>query len=236
MAGSGGTLLVLGSKPEPALPPPSTYEAVACANASGFSARAHGLPPPRFTVVSAVLGSGKGSDEHSLAALRGLEAGTLYLLPRPLPEALPRRLLFRLRHWRMQPPWVRLRLARAGLRWDRVIVRPAWAYHALVAQLAGDTPEVRAAMAAKRPSTGVVALAIGLTEAGFARAVLAGFDFTLTHAYGRNPLIDQRGSDASAHAGTDVAILRAIQARHGCLSTSEPVVHAHAGLPLLAPR
>ena len=40
------TILVLGSKPEPALPPPGSYAALACANASGFSARAHGLPPP----------------------------------------------------------------------------------------------------------------------------------------------------------------------------------------------
>src|SRR3954466_728917 len=67
-----GTILVLGSKPRPALPPPSCYAALACANASGFSALGHGLPEPRLTVVSAVLGSGKDSDRHSLQAMRGL--------------------------------------------------------------------------------------------------------------------------------------------------------------------
>lgn len=230
------TLLVLGSKPAPALPPAGSYAAIACANASGFSARAHGLAAPSLTVVSAVLGSGKGSDEHSLKALRDLPAGLLYLLPRPLPRDPWRRLLARLRHWRMQPPWVRHRLARAGLRFERVVVRPIEAYHAMIERLTGDDPAVRAAMARKRPSTGLVALAVGLTEAGFEHAILAGFDFTLSHAYGHNPLIDQRGHATSAHADTDVAILEAIQRRHGCLWTSEPAVAARTSLPLLPPR
>lgn len=230
------TLLVLGSKPAPALPPAGSYAAVACANASGYSAKAHGLPAPSLTVVSAVLGSGKGSDEHSLQALRGVEAGVLYVLPRPLPARPWRRLLARLRHWRMQPFWVRHRLARAGLRARRVVVRPIGAYHAMIERLTGGDPAVLAAMAVKRPSTGMVALAVGLDEAGFVQAILAGFDFTLSHAYGHNPLIDQRGSAASAHADTDVAILRAIQRRHGCLWTSEPTVAARTGLPLLPAR
>ena len=68
----------------------------------------------------------------------------------------------------------------------------------------GDGPD-RRADAAKRPSTGLVALALGLTEAGFAHAILAGFDFTLSHAYGHNPLIDQRGDALSKHADTDIA-------------------------------
>ena len=91
-------------------------------------------------------------------------------------------------------------------------------------------PEVARLMAAKRPSTGIVALALGLAESGFAHAILAGFDFTLSHAYGHNPLIDQRGNALSKHADTDVAILRAIQAQCGCLWTSEPAVagaHRH---------
>jgi hypothetical protein len=89
-------------------------------------------------------------------------------------------------------------------------------------------------MALKRPSTGLVALALGLTEAGFGHAILAGFDFTLSHAYGHNPLIDQRGHVLSKHADTDVALLAAIQRRRGCLWTSEPAVAARTGIPLLA--
>src|SRR3954471_7756051 len=227
------TILVLGSKPAPVLPPPGSFAALACANASAFSARGHGLPPPLFTVVSAVLGSGKASDRHSLEAMNGLAAGQLYFLPRPLPSGPWRHLRFRLRHWRLQAPWVRHLLRRHGFVFDRMEQRPTQAYDRLLLELAGSDAEVARSMAEKRPSTGMVALALGLTEAGFVHAILAGFDFSLSHAYGHNPLIDQRGHALSKHADTDVAILRAIQSHRGCLWTSEPAVHARTGIPLL---
>ncbi len=227
------TILVLGSKPQPALPPADAYAALACANASGFSARTHGLRPPLFTVVSAVLGSGNTSDRHSLKAMQGLRAGRVYFLPRPLPDGGWRRLKHRLRHWRLQAPWVRHLLRRHGLVFDRVEQRPTQAYDGLLLELAGADRDVAESIARKRPSTGLVALALGLTEAGYAHAILAGFDFTLAHAYGHNPLIDQRGDALSKHADTDIAILAAIQARRGCLWTSEPTVAAKAGIPLL---
>ena len=100
-------------------------------------------------------------------------------------------------------------------------------------ELAGGDAEIAELIARKRPSTGLVALALGLTEVGFSHAILAGFDFTLSHAYGHNPLIDQRGDALSKHADTDIAILAAIQARCGCLWTSEPAVAARTGIPLL---
>ena len=238
-AGSAGrpppdsTILVLGSKPQPALPPPGAYAALACANASGFSARALGLRPPLFTVVSAVLGSGNASDRHSLAAMRGLAAGRVYFLPRPLPAGGWRRLRHRLRHWRLQAPWVRHLLRRHGLVFDRFEQRPTEAYDGLLLQLAGGDREIAELIARKRPSTGLVALALGLSDVGFSHAILAGFDFTLSHAYGHNPLIDQRRDALSKHADTDIAILAAIQRRRGCLWTSEPAVAARTGIPLL---
>ncbi len=228
------TILILGSKPGPSLPSADTYAALACANASGFSARAHGLRQPLFTVVTAVLGSNNASDRHSLAALAGLEAGRVYFLPRPLPQGVWRRLRHRVVHWRLQAPWVRHVLHRRGLRFSAFTRRPTEAYDGLLLRLAGDDPEMAALIERKRPSTGLVALALGLTEAGFAQAILAGFDFTLAHAYGHNPLIDQRGEALSKHADTDIAILAAIQARRGCLWTSEPAVAARTGIPLLA--
>ena len=227
------TILVLGSKPDPVLPPPGSFAALACANASGFSARAHGLPQPLLTVVTAVLGSGKESDRHSLAAMDGLVAGRLHFVPRPLPDGPWRRLRFRLRNWRLQAFWVRHLLRRHGFVFDRMEQRPTQAYDRLLLELVGDDAEVARLMAAKRPSTGMVTLALGLTEAGFADAILAGFDFSLSHAYGHNPLIDQRGEALSKHADTDVAILRAIQAHRSCLWTSEPAVHTRTGIPLL---
>jgi hypothetical protein len=228
------TILVLGSKPKPVLPPADSYAEVACANASGFSAHAHGLRPPLFTVVTAVLGSGNASDRHSLAALAGLEAGRVYFLPRPLPDGLWRRLRHRVVQWRLQAPWVRHVLRREGLRFTAFERRSTGAYDGLLLQLAGGEAQVAELIARKRPSTGLVALALGLTEAGFSHAILAGFDFTLAHAYGHNPLIDQRGEALSKHADTDITILAAIQAQRRCLWTSEPAVAARAGIPLLA--
>ena len=75
------TLLVLGSKPEPVLPPAAEYDALACANASGYSADRHGLPAPVLTAISAVVTSGIGSGNQSLKALHGLRTGELYRVP-----------------------------------------------------------------------------------------------------------------------------------------------------------
>ncbi len=184
-------------------------------------------------MISAVLGSGNASDRHSLAALQGLVAGRVYFLPRPLPEDPMRRLRFRLRNWRLQAPWVRHLLRRHGLRFDQFVQRPTESYDGLLLGLAGNGPELVDLVRHKRPSTGLVALALGLAEFGFAHAILAGFDFTLSHAYGHNPLIDQRGSALSKHADTDVALLAAIQRERGCLWTSEPAVAERTGIPLL---
>ncbi len=226
-------ILILGSKPHPCLPPQAAYSALACANASGFSARAHGLRSPLFTVVSAVLGSGNASDRHSLAVMQGLAAGRVYFLPRPLPRQPWRRLRHRIRNWRLQAPWVRHLLHKHGLRFSEFVQRPTESYDGLLLQLAGNRPELVELVRHKRPSTGLVAAAIALAELGFKDAILAGFDFTLSHAYGHNPLIDQRGSALSKHADTDVALLAAIQRERGCLWTSEPAVAARTGIPLL---
>ena len=57
-------------------------------------------------------------------------------------------------------------------------------------------------------------LAQGIASGEWQRFILAGFDFGLSHAYGQNPLIEARGTTASKHADTDLAILRHLAARH----------------------
>lgn len=229
------TLLVLGSKPSPALPPPGSFVAVACANASGFSARSHGLPEPDYTVMTAVLTSGKASDNHSLRALAGLRTRRLYIYPRPPGDrgSLLGSWRTRLKGWRMTPAWMKHQLRRIGYRWDETVVHPSAWYRDLIIRLAGDDPTVRAIAARKLPSTGMVAVALGLADPRFDRVVMAGFDFTLTHAYGTNPLIADRAEVASKHADTDVTVLAAFVASGRPLVTSEPTVHARAGVPLI---
>jgi hypothetical protein len=228
------TLLVLGSKPEPALPPRDSFDEVACANASGHSARRHALPDPTFTVVSAILTSGKKpANALALQAMRGLRTGTVYLYPRPAPRgAGPRRLVRRLRDYRVSPLYVRLTLRRIGFRYDRFLDPGLEQIHDLFRRLCGDDPAVLAAMADKQPSSGLLALALGIADGRYSRFVLSGFSFEITHAYADNPLIAKRGA-TSLHAGTDIAVLRSLAARTGAVYTTETVVQERAGIPLL---
>lgn len=228
------TLLVLGSKPQPALPAPGAVDALACANASGHSAAAHGLPAPAFTVMSAILGSGQPAARQSVAMLAGLRTGTLFLLPRPAPQGtVLRRALRRVRGVRTSPAWVRFALHRAGYRWERFEVRSLEAWHELVRELCGRDPAVSAQLARKQPSTGLFAVAQGLAEARYQRVVVAGMSFELTHAYGENPEIASRGTAASKHADTDVLVLGRLARRTGRLFTTEKIVADRAGVPLL---
>jgi hypothetical protein len=224
------TLLVLGSKPDPALPERSAIDAVACANASGRSAADQGLPFPVFTAMSAVLTSGQASGRHSLRALRGLRTEALHLLPRhERGGGAGKQLLRRVRQFRMQPAWFRARLRAAGYRWERFETRPLAEYHALVLRLCGDDPALREQFAHKHPSTGVFAVALGLADPRYDRVIVAGMSFELTHAYGANPEIAERGTAVSKHADTDVMVLAQL-ARRGDLFTTEPIVAERAGV------
>lgn len=228
------TLLILGSKAEPALPPRDAYDELACANASGFSAARHGLPVPAFTVMTAVLTSGKQEDDHSLQALRGLATGDLYFLARPAPRGGPlKRAVTHLKQWRLKPFQMQHRLRRLGYRYQRFVVRPSAHYHALIRELCDQDPEICALIAAKQPSTGMFTLAIGLGERGYDRVIISGFDFGLSHAYGENPLIRARATTDSKHADTDIAIVRHLARRHGNVFTTEQSVHERAAVPLL---
>jgi hypothetical protein len=231
------TLLVLGSKPEPMLPPHDSIDAVACANASGHSAARYGLPVPTFTVLSAILGSGIASGRQSLAALRGLRTRTLHILPRRPPKArLPKRLVRQLAEWRSHPVHVRQQLRRAGYAWERCDVRPLSAWHALVHELCERDPAIVEQTRRKQPSTGLFAVALALAEGMADRVVMAGFSFELTHAYGTNPEIAERGMTTSRHGDTDILVLSRMALGRRDLWTTEPVVADRTGVPLLEAR
>jgi hypothetical protein len=228
------TLLVLGSKPAPMLPPRDSVDEVACANASGHSAARYGFPIPSFTVMSAILGSGIASGRQSLAALRGLRTRTLHILPRRSPRGrFPKRLVRQLADLRSHPLHVRHQLRRAGYAWERCEVRSLSAWHALVHALCDQDPAVIEQTRHKQPSTGLFAVALALAEGAADRVVMAGFSFELTHAYGVNPEIEERGMTRSRHGDTDVLVLSRIAHSRGDLWTTEPVVADRTGVPLL---
>ena len=229
------TLLVLGSKPDPSLPPASSYDDLACANASGASAAKLGLPKPRYTVMSAILTSGrKAPNQLALQALQGLQTEDLYFFPRPQRGRSPwKRGLHRVKSVRTGSLYFRAALAVRGYRYGRFLNPGLEHYLELIAGLCGQDPEVLACMERKVPSTGIVTLAMGLGEGGYDRVIMSGFSFEISHAYADNPLIREWGSTHSKHAQTDIAVLRCLAERFPGLYTSESAVNKRAGVPLL---
>lgn len=228
------TLLILGSKPDPVLPPASSYDALACANASGYSARKHGLPIPAFTVISAILTSGIESGQQSLTALEGLETETLYYFPRPgKPRGFLKKLLHAGEEYRTSAYFFEKTLRRTSYCWRTLIRKDnAW-YRGLAESLCLDSQSLLAQMRNKSPSTGIMTLVVGMSLGRYDRFVLSGFSFELTHAYADNPEIGQRGTNVSRHTPTDVQVLSYLSERYGSIFTTEPTVHEQAGVPLL---
>jgi hypothetical protein len=229
------SLLVLGSKPDPVLPPSGSYEGLACANASGRSAVSHGLPPPLFTVISAIVTSGKQAPNRlALEALAGLRTGTLYFYPRPARGGgVLERGLHALRSFRTSAPYFRRTLRALPYGFERFANPGLERYHAMLAELCDHDAALVAQMRAKQPSSGLLALAIGIAWHDFERYLLSGFSFQITHAYADNPLIAERGSAGSKHADTDIALLRHLSKKCQNIYTTEPAVNQRAGVPLL---
>lgn len=234
------TLVILGSKPQPLLPASEDVDDVACANASGYSAAGLGLPSPVFTVMTSMLASGITSGQQSLQALRGLETGKVYFLRRRTRgTGLLKRALFNLKNMqkksflRMQPLYLQRVLRSLPYGFAEFEALGEAAYDGLVRELCSEDGGILSQLERKRPSTGVIALALGLARYRYDRYVLSGFSFELTHAYGRNPEIDERGTAVSAHADTDVMVVRHLGRKFTNLYTTEPLVHERAGLPML---
>lgn len=234
------TLLILGSKPEPVLPPPGSYQAVACANGSGHSAAARGLPRPVFTVMTPLIACDIDSGRQTLEALRGLSTGTVYLLRsrREGPRGLAR-LVYLLRTVRRKsilrthPRNVGRKLRSVSYLHDRLIpIRPD-EYDTLVERLCDHEPGTIAQLRRKPTSTGVTGLAIAIDQERYDRYILSGFSFELTHSYAVNPVIRRRGTRVSSHAETDARVIACLARRMGNIFTTEDAVHERANVPFL---
>jgi hypothetical protein len=230
------TLLVLGSKPDPALPSPSAYDDVACANASGRSAHRHGLPTPTYTVMSSILTSERQeANTLALQALAGLRTETLYLYPRPLYRGNPLKKAWHdLKFIKTKPFYFKRKLKSLKYEFDNFVAEPLQFYVDRVEALCDHDVDLVDHVKRKLPSTGMVAIALGVGERGYERVIVSGFSFEITHAYAANPLIDQRGTTGSKHADTDVAFLRYLSNKYRSIYTTEMVVSERCGIPLLA--
>jgi hypothetical protein len=230
------TLLVLGSKPDPALPSQSAYDDLACANASGRSAQEHGLPTPTYTVMSSILTSERqAANTLALKALTGLRTETLYLYPRPPYRGNPLKKVWHdLKFIKTKPLYFKRKLKLLKYEFDNFVAEPLQFYTDLVNTLCDSDVDIVDIVKRKLPSTGMVAIALGVGERGYERVIVSGFSFEITHAYAANPLIDQRGTTGSKHADTDVAFLRYLSNKYGSIYTTEQAVNERCGIPLLA--
>jgi hypothetical protein len=233
------TLLILGAKPDPVLPPASAWDDLACANASGFSAAKYGLPDPAFTVITAMLTVGAEAGRQSMQAMRGLHTGTLYFLystsrKTSLRQTHPIKFLRALpRAARVTPAYFRWTMSRAGYRWDHFVAAEVDSYVSATRSWCHAEEELFEQAAGKRPSTGLTALLIGLSLNRYDRFILSGFSFELTHAYAKHPRIHQQGTRESRHLHTDIRFLQCLSASLGNLFTTEPIVNELTGVPLL---
>jgi len=234
------TLLILGSKPEPVLPPSSSYQDVACANGSGYSAAQYRLPAPAFTVMTSLIASGIESGRQSLQALTGLSTGTLYFLRRRSRGGSTFGTLLRYiktlrekRVYRMQPFYLKRVLRSLSYSHDRFVALTPKDYDGLVERLCDRDAGIHAQLQRKRPSTGLIALALAIDQQKYDRFILSGFSFELTHPYAANPEIEQRGTVASEHATTDVMVIGYLAKKLGNIFTTESSVHERVGVPFL---
>ena len=233
------TLLILGAKPDPVLPPTSAWDDLACANASGFSAAKNGLPDPVFTVITAMLTAGVESGQQSMQAMHGLHTGILYFLystsrKTSLRQSRPLKFLRALpRAARVTPAYFRWAMSRAGYSWDHFVAAEVDSYVSATRSWCKTEQQLFEQAASKRPSTGLVALLIGLSLNRYDRFILSGFSFELTHAYAEHPGIHGRGTRESMHMPTDIQFMQCLSSSLGNLFTTEPTVNQLAGVPLL---
>ena len=171
----------------------------------------------------------------ALKAMAGLATETLYVCGREVYRRSPWKRLLNWRvAWESRPAALVQRLRAVDYRYQRMVIRPVSDYLAMVMALTHQDAAIARMMAEKAPSTGVLAAVQGLAEFGYDQVILSGFSFEITHAYANNPVIGERGTTASKHADTDIAVLAAIAGATGRLGTTETIVAERAGLPLLA--
>lgn len=115
-------------------------------------------------------------------------------------------------------------------------MRPLSARHTLVHELCEREPAIVEQTRRRQPSTGLFAVALALAEGMADRGVMARFRFELTHPYGVNPEIEERGMTTSRHGETDLLVLSRIALARRDLWTTEPVAAHRTGVPLLETR
>ena len=78
-----------------------------------------------------------------------------------------------------------------------------------------------------------MAIALGIAAGTYRSVMVSDFGFEITHAYARNPQIEERIITYSQDAGFDIAVLSYLARKYGTIYTSNAVVRERTGVPLL---
>lgn len=179
------TLLLLGSKPNPVIPSKGSYDAVACANASGYSAKNYDLKSPVFTVIAASsLMSSNESAKKARKNLRGLSTNQVFIYPSKQ-EFNFLRLLRKLYRANLKSSYLEIKrhklftyliLKTLGYKFKHYSYMSRQKYQSLF-----DIAPLK--LNEYNPSTGIVALMIGVKQFKFDTIIISGFSFETNHIY-----------------------------------------------------
>jgi len=182
--------------------------------------------------MSAIL-TARESGKHSLQALAGLQTDTLYFFPRPTVNGHAlKKAICSIKRFKMQSFYLKWQLRTLAYRYNHFVYLNWEHYDDLVNELCDYKASIITQIQQKQPSTGIMALVLGIAQQQYDRYILSGFSFELTHAYGRNPEIDSRSAQISKHANTDITVIQYLANKYA-IYTTEPIVHQRTGTPLV---
>ena len=224
-------LLVLGSKPSPNIPLNSTYDDVACANASGYSADQCGLKRPKFTVMSSCITSGMSRvEQKSYNAIQGLETDTLYFVPSVTKNDKYTLTKLARYFWtiRRQPLFAKIRLWMVNYGYKKFVTKKKSKYIETIKKTCKNDKKVVEAIENKKPSTGITALCIGIYSGRYEKYIMSGFSLETEKEY-----FEDTSQKKYMHESTDIRILKNLKKRFD-IRTTEPKLNEKTNIDMVS--
>jgi hypothetical protein len=164
----------------------------------------------------------------------GLKTKKVYFFPRPASgRGRLKKAIDRVTAVRTQPYFLKWKLRKLAYDFGDFIAPDWYYYQDMIKSLCDQDSGILQTLARKQPSTGVIAIALGIASNRYQRFIISGFSFELTHSYATNPEIEQRGTRGSRHAATDIAVMGYLSSKFGNIFTTETIVNERVGVPLL---
>ncbi len=208
------TLLILGGKPKPSIPPYKEYNDVACANASVYSASKYNIGVPVFTVLSSYFTAGDdGMSRKGMSKIEGLKSKKVFFLTvRNTEKSILKKMAKRIYMYKNSELYARYNLWRHNFDYDVFRSRSRKWYREVI----NKCGEIDIKPSDKGPSSGIISLAIGVESEKYDRYILSGFSFEHKKEYGGE-------EKYNPHKSYDVRFIKNISCYEKVLTTEEKV-------------